>query len=386
MTETLPTSPLKNVATRRTSLLSFVALAVGAVLLALAIGLSDKPQVQRVAAVGAGQSGLSATANQLAAAASAAQLVTENGLLPADAAQATADDTTSAADSADSVEAIESAQSSDDSADDLSSTSPDTADEVESTTQVPQGQTVDLGAGAETAAAVVPAVPQQQSSDQQATDQQSGDQQSSDATTQQATTSIGAASTTGRSTEAAALGAATGQSTADESNQTADQSDESVEPAVVDALDTASGELTTETEVTTETQQSAAVVEPTQVPIGLGGAPIEGSFFTRPDEEAGATVTVNNVQIALNNDSTGTFSAQLAMTYEDGSSLSVNLQGPFTWSDATPQIQATVAGSYTSTTGDQGDAITTTSAEITITSLATGSGSLCTTKCLGFSF
>lgn len=384
MAEQLPRSPQITTGARRTPLLAFVALISVAVILAMALGLSDKPDVQRVAVVSI-DAGSGATAAGSPASDSTEPTI-ENGLLPTEATQTnnnasagiTSDASTeptntettnteaanteaantepqsAAADTSVAGQTTSNSDTTPNSA--AAATAEQATDEVAAAIEVADvEQPVEVESVTDSAAPVAPAVPQG-NADAISTAESTQDQSETAAEVSQSIAKV---------EQAESLAS-------DDTIVTGD------DPTLAD-------QPTDAVELRTRAT-AVAVVEPTPTPVGLGGAPIDGTFFTKPDEEAGATVTLNSVQLALNSNGTGTFSAQLEMSYDDESGVSLNLKGPFTWSDASPQIQATVAGSYTSTNGDQGEAITATSAEITITNLTTGSGSLCTTRCLGFTF
>lgn len=152
------------------------------------------------------------------------------------------------------------------------------------------------------------------------------------------------------------------------------------------------------------TAEIAAAVEPTALPDQLSdeagstsaaaGATftpgtITGAFFTRPDEDEGAQVQGNELSLTLNEDGTGAFTGTLDMTMADATQITLAVSGPIRWTTAQPpepQVAATVMGTYSFDSQIDLDDVTATDAELTISSLGSGSGSLCFPRCFGFTF
>ena len=154
----------------------------------------------------------------------------------------------------------------------------------------------------------------------------------------------------------------------------------------------------------TPTPEVAAAVEPTPVPESAddgdaastqsSAAPslpstsgtVQGSFFTKSDENEGAVVAQNLITVSFAEDGSGAFQGVLDITYADGTHILLNMSGPLTWAPTNPQVEATLAGAFRLDAPIDADDVTTDDAELSISSLEAGSGSLCTTKCFGFTF
>jgi|GEM_PF-985374 len=154
----------------------------------------------------------------------------------------------------------------------------------------------------------------------------------------------------------------------------------------------------------TATPEVAAAVAPTAVPdaeteagalaadaLGTAVLPTttgttQGAFFTKSDEAEGARVDQNLITISYAPDGTGSFQGVLDITYPDGTHILMNMSGPITWTTANPQVDATLTGAFTLDAPIAIDSTASNDAELTISSLATGSGSLCTPQCFGFTF
>lgn len=153
----------------------------------------------------------------------------------------------------------------------------------------------------------------------------------------------------------------------------------------------------------TPTPEIAAAVNPTPVPTdtdsddaessstGAMAMPstsgsVQGSFFTKSDENEGAIVTQNLITLSFAEDGSGAFQGVLEITYADDTHIVLNMSGPLTWAPTNPQVETTLSGMFTLDAPIDADDVTTTDAELSISSLAAGSGSLCTTKCFGFTF
>lgn len=152
----------------------------------------------------------------------------------------------------------------------------------------------------------------------------------------------------------------------------------------------------------TATPQIVAAVEPTPAPesddddLAALDAParivagtVAGSFFTGVFEDEGAIVANKEVSLTLNEDGTGSFTGTLDMTMLDETRVTMSMSGPFEWSSVdSPQVVAELTGSYESDSLVDTEDLSATSAELTITSLGSGSGALCATDstCFGFRF
>ena len=147
-------------------------------------------------------------------------------------------------------------------------------------------------------------------------------------------------------------------------------------------------EVAAAVEVTTESADDAAA----EAELDALAAPqispgtIAGQSFTRPDEDDGATVARNELTITLNADGTGTFAGVLDMTLVDSTHIVVAMSGPVRWSTETPQVSAELSGSYSLDSPIDAEDVESTTADLTISSLGSGSGSLCTPTCYGFTF
>jgi len=149
----------------------------------------------------------------------------------------------------------------------------------------------------------------------------------------------------------------------------------------------------------TPTPEVAAAVEPTPVPDGAGATgavpslpltsgTVQGSFFTRSDENAGAVVAQNAISLSFAEDGSGAFSGVLDITYADTSRIVLNMSGPLEWGATNPQVETTLAGQFTLDAVITADDVTADDGDLSISSLEAGSGSLCisSTKCFGFTF
>lgn len=113
---------------------------------------------------------------------------------------------------------------------------------------------------------------------------------------------------------------------------------------------------------------------------------VQGSFFTKSDENEGAIVAQNLIQVSFSEDGSGAFQGVLDITYADGTHILLNMSGPLVWLPTNPQVEATLEGAFTLDALIDADDIKTDDAELSISSLSAGSGSLCTTRCFGFTF
>lgn len=152
----------------------------------------------------------------------------------------------------------------------------------------------------------------------------------------------------------------------------------------------------------TPTPEIAAAVEPAaeQEPAGTDSAgevqpapslpttsgSVQGSFFTKSDENEGAVVSQNLIQVSFSEDGSGAFQGVLDITYADGTHILLNMSGPLVWLPTNPQVDATLEGAFTLDALIDTDDVMTDDAELSISSLSAGSGSLCTTRCFGFTF
>jgi len=153
----------------------------------------------------------------------------------------------------------------------------------------------------------------------------------------------------------------------------------------------------------TPTPEVAAAVEPTPVPaeadadsaaastalspsLPTTSGTVEGTFFTKGDENDGAIVSQNLITVSFAEDGSGAFQGVLDITYVDGTHILLNMSGPLTWAASNPQVEATLEGAFTLDAPIDTDDVTTSDAKLSISSLEAGSGSLCTTKCFGFTF
>lgn len=126
------------------------------------------------------------------------------------------------------------------------------------------------------------------------------------------------------------------------------------------------------------------------VTAGASGAPpsgtVTGNFFTRPDEDEGATVDRNEVELSFDESGGGSFRGVLDITYVDGSQVQIDMSGAFVYSPAPPQVMSTVSGTYRRDAVDDLNDVTTERGDLSITSFVSGSGALCTPTCIGFTF
>ena len=155
----------------------------------------------------------------------------------------------------------------------------------------------------------------------------------------------------------------------------------------------------------TPTAEVAAAVEPTLAPEGSGdteeakagftaaspslpttSGTVQGTFFTKGDENDGAVVSQNLITLSFAEDGSGAFQGVLDITYADDTHILLNMSGPLLWAASNPQVKATLEGAFTLDAVIDTDDVTASDAELSISSLEAGSGSLCTTKCFGFTF
>ena len=113
---------------------------------------------------------------------------------------------------------------------------------------------------------------------------------------------------------------------------------------------------------------------------------MQGEFFVLNDENAGAVVSQNLISVSYAEDGSGAFQGVLDITYPDGTHILLNMSGPITWVPTNPQVEATLVGAYTFDAPIDADDVTADDAQLSISTLANGSGSLCTSKCFGFTF
>lgn len=154
----------------------------------------------------------------------------------------------------------------------------------------------------------------------------------------------------------------------------------------------------------TPTPEVAAAVEPTPVPddssdtgeaaastalspsLPTTSGTVQGTFFTKGDENDGAVVAQNLITVSFAEDGSGAFQGVLDITYANDTHILLNMSGPLIWAASNPQVEATLEGAFTLDAVIDTDDVTTTDAKLSISSLKAGSGSLCTTKCFGFTF
>jgi len=127
---------------------------------------------------------------------------------------------------------------------------------------------------------------------------------------------------------------------------------------------------------------AAATVATAVDPTGT----LAGNFFTRADEDEGATVSRNEVMLTFDDSGGGTFRGVLDITYANGSQVQIDMQGDFVYAAAPPQVMSTVNGTYRRDALDDLEDVTTDSGDLSITSFISGSGALCTPTCFGFTF
>jgi hypothetical protein len=181
--------------------------------------------------------------------------------------------------------------------------------------------------------------------------------------------------------------------------------DAQAEAASTEASRTPEGQvIVVPTSEPTPTPEVAAAVEPTPVPEqsdnsaeaagAVQAAPslprtsgtVQGTFFTKGDENDGAIVSQNLITVSFAEDGSGAFQGVLDITYVDGTHILFNMSGPLTWAPTNPQVEATLTGAFTLDAPIDTDDVASEDAELSISSLEAGSGSLCTTKCFGFTF
>ena len=150
------------------------------------------------------------------------------------------------------------------------------------------------------------------------------------------------------------------------------------------------------------TPEIAAAVEPTPTPapdaaedpddaapvpsLPTSSGTIQGAFFTKVDENEGAVVAQNLISISFAEDGTGAFQGVLEILYPDETRILLNMSGPLVFAPTNPQVEETLTGAFTLDAPIDADDITAADAELSISSLSAGSGSLCTSKCFGFTF
>lgn len=113
---------------------------------------------------------------------------------------------------------------------------------------------------------------------------------------------------------------------------------------------------------------------------------VQGSFFTKSDENEGAVVAQNLITLDFAEDGTGSFQGVLEITYGDDTHVLLNMSGPLVLAPTNPQVETTLTGAFTLDSTIDTDDVTASDADLSISSLAAGTGSLCTTKCFGFTF
>jgi len=153
-------------------------------------------------------------------------------------------------------------------------------------------------------------------------------------------------------------------------------------PAVAAAVDDSASDAGDATE-------SAATGDVQPAPsLPTSSGTVQGAFFTKSDENEGAVVSQNVITVSFAEDGSGAFQGVLEITYSDQSRVLLNMSGPLTWAPANPQVEATLAGAFTLDAPIDADDVTSDDADLTISSLQAGSGSLCinNTKCFGFTF
>lgn len=152
----------------------------------------------------------------------------------------------------------------------------------------------------------------------------------------------------------------------------------------------------------TPTPEVAAAVAPTPVPeesdddasastslspsLPTSSGTVQGTFFTKGDENDGAVVSQNVITVSFAEDGSGAFQGVLDITYVDGTHILLNMSGPLNWAPTNPQVEATLDGAFTLDAPIDTDDVMSNDAKLSISSLQAGSGSLCTTKCFGFTF
>jgi hypothetical protein len=145
-------------------------------------------------------------------------------------------------------------------------------------------------------------------------------------------------------------------------------------------------EPTPEAEAAATTALDGQVQAAPSLPTQAGS--VQGTFFTGSDELAGAEVLENSIVVSFAEDGSGAFQGILNIIYGDGTRVELNMSGPVTFAAANPQVEASVSGSFRLEAPISADDLQSDDAELRISSLAAGSGSLCTgeTKCFGFTF
>lgn len=122
------------------------------------------------------------------------------------------------------------------------------------------------------------------------------------------------------------------------------------------------------------------------VPVEIRPGRIDGTFFTKHDEDEGAIIERNELTIDLAADGSGTFAGVLDMTLADGTDIALAMSGPILWTNTNPNIEMVVNGTYTLVGPNESDNVTSDTADLKVSSLVSGSGSLCTPRCFGLSF
>lgn len=161
------------------------------------------------------------------------------------------------------------------------------------------------------------------------------------------------------------------------------------EPEIAPAVETVAAEDDAADEPVADDTNAALATETAATGPAPGTSPsgtAVGNFFTRPDEENGATVRENMIEVSFDGQGGGTFTGVLDMTYADGATVAINMIGAFEWTSGSPQVSTDIAGSYSFDSTDDAKDVTIDRAELSITSLESGSGALCTPTCYGFTF
>jgi hypothetical protein len=158
------------------------------------------------------------------------------------------------------------------------------------------------------------------------------------------------------------------------------------------------------TSVPEPTPEVAAAVEPTPVPsvlptpdptalplsssdpAALSSGTVQGAFFTGGPESEGANVIENQIEVSFNTDGSGTFDGVLDITYADQSRVYLEMSGDLVWTTGNPQVEAVVIGTFGFDAVDEADSMRQDQGDLSITSLQSGSGSLCASRCFGFTF
>lgn len=113
---------------------------------------------------------------------------------------------------------------------------------------------------------------------------------------------------------------------------------------------------------------------------------VVGNFFTRADEDEGATVARNEVTLTFDESGGGSFRGVLDISYANGSQVQIDMGGAFVYAPTPPQVMGTVNGTYRRDAVDDLEDVTTERGDLSITSFVSGTGALCTPTCFGFTF